>query len=55
VLKSFYRYSMTAMAHVIIALVPAPGIEVDDRELIIRAVELARNRNVDFVDAYRRA
>ena len=41
VLKSFYRYPMTAIAHVIIALVSAPGIEIDNRELIIRAVELA--------------
>jgi predicted nucleic-acid-binding protein len=30
VLKSFYRYSMTAIAHVIISLVSAPGIEVDN-------------------------
>jgi len=52
VLKSFYRYSMTAIAHVIISLVSAPGIDVDNRELVIRAVELARDRNVDFVDAY---
>jgi predicted nucleic-acid-binding protein len=52
VLKSFYRYSMTAIAHVIVSLVSAPGIEVDNRELIIRAVELARDRNVDFADAY---
>jgi predicted nucleic-acid-binding protein len=52
VLKSFYRYSMTAIAHVIISLVSAPGIEVDNRELIIRAVELARDRNVDFAAAY---
>jgi predicted nucleic-acid-binding protein len=52
VLKSFYRYSMTAIAHVIISLVSAPGINVDNRELIIRAVELARDRNVDFVDAH---
>jgi predicted nucleic-acid-binding protein len=51
VLKSFYRYSMTAIAHVIISLVSASGIEVDNRELIIRAVELARDRNVDFADA----
>ena len=52
VLKSFYRYPMTAIAHVIISLVSAPGIEVDNRQLIIRAVELARDRNVDFADAY---
>jgi predicted nucleic-acid-binding protein len=51
VLESFYRYSMTAITHVIISLVSAPGIDVDNRELIIRAVELARDRNVDFADA----
>jgi predicted nucleic-acid-binding protein len=52
VLKSFYRYPMAAIAHVIISLISAPGIEVDNRDLIIRAVELARDRNVDFADAY---
>jgi predicted nucleic-acid-binding protein len=52
VLKSFYRYSMTAIAHVVIALVSASGIEVDNRALIIRAVELARDQNMDFADAY---
>jgi predicted nucleic-acid-binding protein len=52
VLKSFYRYSMTAISHVIISLVSAHGIEVDHLELIVRTVELGRDRNVDFADAY---
>jgi predicted nucleic acid-binding protein len=52
VLKSFYRYAMTEIAQALIALVSASGIEVDDRALSIRAVELSRDRNVDFVDAY---
>jgi predicted nucleic acid-binding protein len=52
VLKSFYQYSMTAIAHVVISLISAPGIEVDNRQLTIRAVELARDRNVDFADTY---
>jgi predicted nucleic acid-binding protein len=51
-LKSFYRYPMKVIAQVVIPLVPAPGIEIDHRALIIRAVELARDRNVDFADAY---
>lgn len=51
-LKSFYRYSMTAITHVVIALVSASGIEVDNRVLIIRAVELPRDQNVDVADAY---
>jgi predicted nucleic acid-binding protein len=52
VLKSFYRYSMPAIAHIVIALVSASGIEVDNRQLIIRVVELARDRNMDFADAH---
>ena len=51
-LQSLYQYSMTAIAHVIISLVSAPGIDFDNRGLIIRAVELARDRNVDFAIAY---
>jgi predicted nucleic-acid-binding protein len=51
VLKSFYRYAMPAIAHVVIALVSVSRIEVDNRRLIIRAVELARDRNVDFAAA----
>jgi len=43
VLKSFYRYSMGDIAEVILALVTAQGIEVDDRELTLQAVELARD------------
>lgn len=52
VLKSFYRYPMAEIAPVVISLVSAPGIEVKDEELIIRAVELARDRNVSFADAF---
>lgn len=52
VLKSFYRYPMADIAEVLTALVSAPGVTVDDRGLFIRAVELSRDRNVDFVDAY---
>lgn len=52
VLKSFYRYAMTEIAQVMVALVSAPGVEIDDRTMFIQAVELSRDRNVDFVDAY---
>ncbi len=52
VLESFYRYSMGDIAEVILSLVAAEGIEVEDREQTLQAVELARDRNVDFVDAY---
>jgi len=51
VLKSFYKYAMADIAHVMIALVSATGVAVDDRAAFIRAVELARDQNVDFIDA----
>lgn len=52
VLKSFYRYAMSDIAAVILSLVSAQGIEVEDRSLTIQAIELARDQNVDFIDAY---
>jgi hypothetical protein len=37
VLKSFSRYSMTAIAHVIISLVSASGTDVGNRQLILNS------------------
>lgn len=52
VLKSFYQYAMAEIAEVLITLVTASGIEVDNRELTIRALESSRDLNVDYIDAY---
>jgi predicted nucleic-acid-binding protein len=51
VLKSFYQHSYADIARVMIPLLSADGIEVEEREIMIRAIELARDKNVDFVDA----
>lgn len=51
VLKSFYRRSLKEIADVVIPLMSAVGIEVEDRDLLIQALELASEKNVDFVDA----
>jgi predicted nucleic-acid-binding protein len=51
VLKSFYRNSLADIARVLVPLMSADGLEVEDRETLIQAVELARDENVDFVDA----
>jgi predicted nucleic acid-binding protein len=51
VLKSFYRRSGEEIAHVLVPLLSADGLEVEDREVLVRALELARDKNVDFVDA----
>lgn len=51
VLKSFYRHSYAEIARALIPLLSADGVEIEDRELLIRAIELARDKNVDFSDA----
>lgn len=51
VLKSFYRRSATEIAQVLVPLLSADGLEVRDREILVGALELARDKNVDFVDA----
>lgn len=51
VLKSFYRRSMGEIAEVLIPLFATDGLEVKDREILVGALELARDKNVDFVDA----
>lgn len=51
VLKSFYRHSLEEIAGVLVPLMSADGLEVEDRETLIQGVELARDENVDFVDA----
>jgi predicted nucleic-acid-binding protein len=51
VLKSFYRHSLKEIAGVLVPLMGADGVEVEDRETLIQAVELAGEKNVDFVDA----
>jgi len=51
VLKSFYRRSYDEIVRVLVPLLSADGVETEDRELLIRALELARSKNVDFSDA----
>lgn len=51
VLKSFYRHSLEEIAGVLVPLMSADGVEVEERETLIQAVELAKDKNVDFVDA----
>ncbi len=50
-LKSFYRRSYDEIVRVLVPLLSADGVETQDRELMIRALELTRSKNVDFSDA----
>lgn len=51
VLRSFYGHGMSEIRDVLVPLLSASGIEVDDRGNALEALELAASRNVDFVDA----
>lgn len=51
VLKSFYNHPMAKIADVFVAFISAPGVEVEDRDLLIQAMNLSRDKNVDFIDA----
>jgi predicted nucleic-acid-binding protein len=51
VLRSFYGYRQPEIARVLVPLLGAEGIEVEDRELLIQAVELTAVQKVDLADA----
>jgi predicted nucleic acid-binding protein len=51
VLKSFYRQPVERIVDTLVALVAAPGIEVDARARVTQALELTRDRNVSLPDA----
>lgn len=51
VLKSFYRHSLSDIAGALVPLLSADGIEIEERDSWIQALELARDKDVDLVDA----
>lgn len=51
-MKSYYEYSMSAISEVLIPLLSSESINVEDRDLLTAAIELSRDKNVDFLDAY---
>ena len=51
VLKSFYQRSYEEIVRVLVPFLSADGVETQDRDLMIRALELMRAKNVDLSDA----
>ena len=41
VLKSFYRHSLADISRAVVPLLASDGLEVEERELVIQAIELA--------------
>lgn len=52
VLTSFYKQPMTHVAEVLVPLIAADGISIEDPDLAISALELAARTRVDFADAH---
>lgn len=52
VLNSFYKYSRTQIAEVLIPLLSSEGVLLEDTEQIVAALEKMAAANVDFIDAY---
>ena len=52
VLNSFYKYSRTQIAEVLIPLLTSEGLILENSELVIAALEQIATVNVDFADAY---
>jgi uncharacterized protein len=51
VLESFYGYSKSQISETITQFLRSDGIEVFDLELLIQALSLYHEKNIDFADA----
>ena len=51
-LRSFYGYDMSDIGSQLIPILSSACIQIEDRDLLIGAIELSRDKNVDFLDAY---
>lgn len=52
VLESFYEMKAQEIAELVEAIVNTPGIEVTDKGIIVSALRLYRNKNIDLIDAW---
>jgi len=52
VLSSFYKYTKTEIAEILISFICADGIYTENPELLMQALKDMAEKNVDFVDAF---
>lgn len=52
VLASFYRYPRTQIAEVLLPLVSARGVSLEEAEQVVAALDRMATANVDFIDAF---
>jgi predicted nucleic-acid-binding protein len=54
-LASFYHQSRAAIKAKVLAILNTPGLEVQESDLILQAVNWYADKNIDFIDAYNAA
>ncbi|MEW6276379.1 MAG: type II toxin-antitoxin system VapC family toxin [Bacillota bacterium] len=52
VLSSFYQFTKREIADTLVSFIDADGIQVDNSDLVIQALQDMAKKNVDFADAY---
>jgi hypothetical protein len=52
VLESFYQLETDAILELVEAIVNTSGLDVTDKAMVISALRLYKNRNIDFIDAW---
>jgi predicted nucleic-acid-binding protein len=52
VLESFYQLEADAILELVEAIVNTSGLDVTDKAMVISALRLYKNRNIDFIDAW---
>jgi predicted nucleic acid-binding protein len=50
--SSIYNFSMEEIATKLIPFLISDKLQIPERDLVISAIELARDKDVDFIDAY---
>lgn len=51
-LESFYKETKENIQQMVLSFLNTPGLEVDNGELVIRALRWYVDKNIDFIDAY---
>lgn len=51
-LQSFYKYPKDKIDEIVSAIVASEAFEIDERDILLQALEDFHSLNIDFIDAY---
>lgn len=52
VLKKFYKWDKEEICHNVELILKTPNIRFNQRSVIVKAINLYRDKNINFIDAY---